>query len=153
MELPAGLEEVPEHAFSRCRALRSVVFRGGSTLRAIWAGAFEWTALEDFSAPPGLREIGMESFYGCRSLRSARLNEGLEALGADEEQWWMRRRCGVFQSSGLERVWLPSTLRVVGMAAFRGCKALREVRAAGDSAAVVAGKLGPSVQVISEEAE
>ena len=102
--------------------------------------------------PSAFREISDGSFADIKIL-SGVLDEASETLGVDEEQWWVRRRCGVFQSSGLERVWLPPTLRVVGRAAFRGCGALREVRAAGGSAAVVAGKLGPSVRIISEEAE
>ena len=50
-----------------------------------------------------------------------RLNEGLEALGPDEDG------CSVFYNSALESVVLPSTLKRIEYNAFCNCKNLRSI--------------------------
>lgn len=120
-----------------------------SALRVIRTGAFEWTALEELVTPASLREICAEAFNGCKRLRTVRLNEGLEMLGTDVEMFSGRKRCGVFQGSGLERIWVPRTLQVIGKATFRNCVSLSEIHAAGSSANVLAGHVDQRVQVIS----
>ena len=50
-----------------------------------------------------------------------RLNDGLEALGTDEDE------CGVFQGSPVESVVLPSTLKRIECYTFYTCKNLRSI--------------------------
>ena len=94
----------------------------------------------------------MAAFYKCEALRSVRLNEGLETLVFTEprtpfEIW---RRCGVFMGTGVERVRLPSTLKVLGGYAFSDCAALREVRVAPGCALDVAARVGPGICVVQD---
>ena len=56
------------------------------------------------------------------------LNEGLETLGTEEHSLVPSRYSGVFQQSGLERVKLPSTLKVIKNEAFMSCANLKSVR-------------------------
>ena len=76
-----------------------------STVRAARSGAFSG-------------DYGME-----RPLESVVLNEGLERLGecASEGKDYNK---GVFCYSRIERITLPSTLRVLGDRAFDRCKRL-----------------------------
>ena len=55
------------------------------------------------------------------------LGEGLEVLGSEGDQTDGERQCGAFAGSALETVRLPSTLRVIGRNAFRGCRYLRGI--------------------------
>lgn len=58
------------------------------------------------------------------------LNEGLERLEGYEDEY--RNYIGVFSYSGLQRVTLPSTLKVMADGIFRGCEKLRRVTFAED---------------------
>ena len=55
------------------------------------------------------------------------LNAGLAVLGTEERTFKEDTFCGAFQGSGLVRVRLPSTLRVIGKEAFMGCTGLKAV--------------------------
>ena len=73
-----------------------------------------------------LRTLRQGAFENCSRLKRAVLNEGLEALGTDEYSKagsWN----GVFESSTLEHVELPSTLKRIEYSAFRDCEGLRSV--------------------------
>ena len=56
------------------------------------------------------------------------LNEGLETLGTEEHSLDQFTFCGVFQESGLERIKLPSTLKMIKNEAFMGCANLKGVQ-------------------------
>ena len=94
----------------------------------------------------------MAAFYECEALWSVRLNEGLEMLGFTEPRtpFEMWRHRGVFRGTGLERVRLPSTLKVLGRYAFCDCKALREVHVAPGCALDVAARVGPGICVVQD---
>ena len=77
--------------------------------------------------PEMVRSIRQGSFYGVKSLVSVVLNEGLEVLGTEEQSLNQLKFCGVFHESGLKRVRLPSTLKVIRNEAFMGCKNLKSV--------------------------
>lgn len=61
----------------------------------------------------------------CKSLKSVTFNEGLEALGTDEDQKTGGAQCGVFEESAVEDVELPSTLKSIGSRAFLNCPNLK----------------------------
>ena len=56
-------------------------------------------------------------FYGCKNLKSVEFSEGLEKIGLF-----------AFAGSGIERVVLPHSTKVIGGSAFRECEYLYEVR-------------------------
>lgn len=60
------------------------------------------------------------AFAENKELISAVLNEGLEVLGEHEKEYG-QLLCGVFESTALQRVALPSTLRMLGDHTFREC--------------------------------
>ena len=78
--------------------------------------------------PEMVRTVRQGSFRGVKSLRSVVLNEGLEVLGTEEHSLEQFTFCGVFQESGVKRVKLSSTLKVIKNDAFMGCTNLRSVR-------------------------
>lgn len=85
--IPSTLEVLEEHTFYCCEKLTNIVFTESSRLREIGKGCFALTALKAFEAPPSLRKIGNRAFYFCRGLQYVVLNEGLEAVGTDDEEF------------------------------------------------------------------
>ena len=75
--------------------------------------------------PSTVREVEYDAFEDNWSLRSAVLNEGLEILEGyrDENGYYI----GVFSNSGLQRVTLPSTLKVMTSGIFNRCGRLKRV--------------------------
>lgn len=76
--------------------------------------------------PSTARAVDKNAFCKLGLLRSAVLNEGLEMLGECEREC-VEYHCGAFRNTGLQRVVLPSTLRVLGDYTFHDCEALRRV--------------------------
>lgn len=69
MELPAGLEEILELAFTRCTSLHSIIIPPAVTV--IPHGAFShclW--LTDVTLPEGLEKIERNAFHTCTSLNA-----------------------------------------------------------------------------------
>ena len=127
LRISRHVRTIGERAFSCCCNLRALKFSKNARLEEICEGAFLGTPLREFVAPTSLRVLCAGAFCGGRVLGLAVLNEGLEILGQgtvseDDDSFQ-----GVFESSGLEEVALPSTLRQIGPCAFRGCDNLRSV--------------------------
>ena len=68
------------------------------------------TRITDVVCPKSLRVIGDRVFSGCINLRTIQLNEGLVSIGT-----------GAFFHTGLESVYLPSTLELLNFYPFE-CK-------------------------------
>ena len=126
VRISVSTKEIWDHAFSDCRDLKSVEFAQNCKLTRIGAWCFQNSGLEEVTFPKSLKTIENGAFFGCKCLRRVALNEGLLAIGRDDEA----RDCGlgVFQSSRLVEVTLPGTLRDVGVNIFTGCANLRAVR-------------------------
>lgn len=116
----SGVTEIADDAFRGWTALAEVVFAKGSKLERIGAHAFAGTALERFVAPRSLKTIRAGTFMNCNNLKEVRLNEGLESIGGEGD--------GVFLNSGIERLYIPSTLRE--MSTLLKCKGLKKVEVA-----------------------
>lgn len=120
--VPAMVTELDDCVFLKCEKLTAVTLTKDSGLVRIGKDCFSGSSIQTFEFPPLVREIGFGAFEYCRALRTVSLNEGLEALGTCDAQ------CnGIFCSSGLESVSLPTTLQTVGKDAFSGCRNLRIV--------------------------
>ena len=119
---------IEEDTFYECEKLKSAVFP--KALEKIGLFAFFKTGLESFKSPISLREVAQGAFAECKSLITVELNEGLEALGTDEHPDGDRNQMyyGVFEESSLERVELPSTLRIIEYCAFENCKNLKDIQ-------------------------
>ena len=126
IRLPSTLRVLEDRTFKSCKRLRRVWFAEG--LEEIRSRAFCESGIESAELPGSLRTVAQWAFDWCRRLRSVRFGEGLETLGADGPplegyQWYV----GAFESSALEDVQLPRTLRRIGPCVFRNCKGLRHV--------------------------
>ena len=60
-------------------------------------------------------------------LKHVELNEGLETLGTDEYPGQNDYYSGVFESSAVEDVRLPATLKVIEYGAFAECASLKNI--------------------------
>lgn len=76
--------------------------------------------------PASLRTVAQGAFAECEKLKTARVNDGLEALGTDEypDEGLLR---GVFEGSAIEDVRLHPTLKRIEYRAFWGCERLKRV--------------------------
>lgn len=70
----------------------------------------------------------MGAFHKIYSLTSAVLNDGLETLGTGERYLDGKLMYGVFEDSGIKRVHLPSSLRVIQYSAFEECQRLGSIK-------------------------
>lgn len=121
IDISRSVREVQPHAFYGCTQLRQVVLTADSMLELIDVGAFRGTALETFVAPPSLRVVAQEAFRECEMLRSVVLNEGLEQLGTDDLDEIGDQYRGPFYDSGLEKIFLSSTIHRIFSDAFECC--------------------------------
>lgn len=108
-EVPANTVEIGTYAFYNCKKLRKVVFEKARTTSA---GTGDRISFGESM----LKMICRGAFYGCSGLGTIRFPDGLEEIGP----------CA-FQSSGLENVRTPQSVRVIHQGAFYECKALKTV--------------------------
>lgn len=137
IEFCDNLEVIGQEAFSSCSMLTYVKLP--DTLYEIGEGAFEKTALKSFALPlsvdcvpsrcfmddmnlesvvlhKNVKRLGILAFSGCSSLRSVDIPEG---VGMIEE--------GLFMSSGLRTIHLPSSIREIGNSALSSCRSLLSI--------------------------
>lgn len=101
LSLPSGLTTLESSAFRSCTGLKSISFPDG--LSSIGSSAFYGcTGLTALSLPSGLTTLSDFAFQNCSGLTEFSLPEGCYTL-------WQ----GVFKSSGVTKVILPSTLTQV----------------------------------------
>lgn len=76
----------------------------------------EPTSPDSITLPASIREIGERAFAGFPSLRHVNLPDSLEHIG----EW-------AFANTGLERVTLPKSLKIIRRGTFEGCNQLSDV--------------------------
>lgn len=127
-----GVQVIGDNAFSYCKKLDTL---NTATLTSIGKGSFfDCESLKSFVVPEEMTILPERCFSGCKSLESITLPSHLveiEAFALATGMWK--------DSSALEHIDLPNTLKFIGVGAFYGC-ALKEV------------SLPDSVVVIAEEA-
>lgn len=115
-----------EDAFYDAAALETVTLPPTITIipKSCFNGA---GSLNSISLPSGLQEIQGGAFSGCTALTSISLPQGLKKIG--EASDYFRGMCGpgAFANSGLKSITIPSSVTVLGDAAFCGCKSLEDV--------------------------
>ena len=106
IEIPAGIEAIPNWAFMDCANLTKVVFHEGLT--SIGVHAFEnCTALEKVELPEGLTKL--DGFTGCTNLKEITLPGTLETISSE-----------TFNGcTALKSLVIPSSVTSVGFA-FNG---------------------------------
>ena len=114
--------------YSACkRELRTCIsgVEFGRDMKMVFGGPGD---VRTVTFPNMVRTVRQGSFHNVESLRSVTLNEGLETLGTEERSLDQFTYCGVFQESGVRKVKLPSTLKVIKNEAFMGCGNLKGVQ-------------------------
>lgn len=106
IEIPAGIEAIPNWTFMDCANLTKVVFHEGLT--SIGSHAFEnCTALEKVELPEGLTQL--DGFTGCTNLKEITLPGTLESISS-----------GAFNDcTALKSLVIPSSVTSVKFA-FKG---------------------------------
>ena len=118
INLPESLTSMANNVFNGCTSLKAITIP--SNLETISETTFQsCTALEtvDFSNAKSLKTIGSRAFYKTSALKKAILPEGLTTLNAL-----------VFYNSGVEEVYLPSTLVTISSGTdspFSGCTSIK----------------------------
>ena len=133
-------------AFQQCAALREVSFAAGSRLEEVGGFCFHGTALAALALPATVARVGPEALPGGARVAWAGPRPAgeltPEAVRAQLERQGGGRAFAVpegttelgplcFCNSGVERVEVPASVRVVDCYAFSGCRGLREVAFAG----------------------
>jgi len=112
---------IPDHAFQGCRSLSSVTLP--ETLTAIGDLAFHMcNDLWPMDLPAGLESIGSYAFCECYGLTEIVFPEGLQTIGDR-----------AFYDSGLTRVVIPKTVRLVDTLAFGFCADLTAIEVDGEN--------------------
>lgn len=119
------LRKIEGSTFYKCEKLKDVVL--SNCLEKIGLFAFSQTGLENVEFPASLRTVDQGAFAECKNLKYAKLNEGLEVLGTDEYTKDGKMYYGVFGSSALEDVFLPSTLKRIEYNVFKSCEDLQSI--------------------------
>ena len=113
---PAGVEEVYDSAFTRCKIKKLEV---PQTVKSIWVCAFEGCPdLESVEFKGEDVALGDWAFGDLPALKTLVLPYGQKSLDA----WAIFCRAGE-----LESVTLPDTVRIIGAGVFERCPKLREV--------------------------
>lgn len=126
IELPSTLKVIGYKAFMGCRNLESI--RLPSRLECIEKLSFAKSGLRSIVIPGSVRTVFQETFFACENLRTAVLNERLEVLGRGKHCDENEIRRGVFESSALEDVELPRTLKRIEHDAFAYCRNLKRIQ-------------------------
>ena len=116
VSVPDSLQRIGENAFSYCEALTEFRFPDG--LREMRHGAFlSCTALERVSLPGSLHIVYPQVFLYCFALKMVQLADGVTEIAK-----------AAFARSGIQKVVIPDTVRIIGESAFEGCDKLTDVR-------------------------
>ena len=111
VEIPEGVKEIQQYAFSKLTALKSVKLP--STLTKIGVGAFEGcTSLKSVEGLENVQFVNKDAFRNCTSLSEVKLNK-VVAIGNR-----------AFENSSIGSLNLPTTAQSIGIEAFKNNKEL-----------------------------
>lgn len=115
LEIPEGVEEIHEQAFSRAE-LEDVKLP--STLKMIIAEGFSKNcSLTRIELPEGIIELQDFAFYGCNKLKYINLPESIEKIGI-----------GLLAGTAIEDIELPSKMKEIPERMFSKCSELSRVK-------------------------
>lgn len=125
VKLADGVKRIESEAFAGCTRLEEVVLP--DTVTKICARAFsDCRALCNVRLPRTLRTLPNALFRGCIALKTLTLPASLEQIGSLGAV--PAAEAGCFSGSGLECLEIPDGVKVIGTAAFLGCRNLQHVR-------------------------
>ena len=115
LTIPEGVRVIRRSALAFCASLRKVTLPDSLEIIGEWA-FLDCKNLEKVTFGKNLREIGERAFSGCHSLKEAWLPNGLLKIGDHS-----------FKGTGLEKITLPDSLKIIGEWAFLDCRNLERV--------------------------
>ena len=135
--MPAGIIEIRDKAFEQCDELESINLPG--SLKEIGEKAFSGCGVKSVSIPDGVTKIGARAYENCRRMENITIGSGLEEIseGMFSRCWWLKNvkipeSVSVvgqlaFEDSGLRRITIPGSIRIIQADAFRSCSYLTEL--------------------------
>ena len=115
IELPEGLESLPDSCFYLCRSLMRVKLP--STLKSIGKECFcACSKLASVVIPDSVVEMGTSAFFSCEGLSKVTLGKGLTAL---PERAFL-------QCKSLKSVEIPENITRIDSMAFESCSSLEQ---------------------------
>ena len=106
-EVPAGVTEIADEAFSGCGNLTGVTLP--DTLLRIGEGAFiDCDALKRVTVPDSVLRIEFAAFQACTSLKEVVLGKGLTFIGID----------AFYHDTALKSITVPANVKEIGLNAF-----------------------------------
>lgn len=132
IDVPSTVLTLGERAFAGCKSLKSIALPEG--LEYIGAEAFRGCeALESIVIPSTVKAISLSAFEGCTSLSTVVFaDREVVVPDSDTEGEKESPTIGIWptpddDNEEPETVTLPSEVKIIGEAAFRGCTALQSV--------------------------
>lgn len=125
ISMQSSVKEIADYAFYECTNL-SIVRIKGEGLERIGREAFRGCEnLEDITLPSSIKECGGLIFYECKNLKTAGPTSGNYnvKLGFTETI-----PDGLLESSYLEEITIPDTVKNLGVGAFSGCEKLKKIK-------------------------
>lgn len=115
VKFSATIKEVKQSAFNRCTALADVELNDG--LEKLGYDVFSnCKSLKSIVIPGTVRNLPGGSSFSGSGLQTVALEEGVETIADD-----------FMECAALDRVFLPSTLKEIGMSAFENCTSLTDI--------------------------
>jgi len=112
---PSSIRKIGDYAFNSMRSLMSVAFTEG--IESIGYKSFAYTNLQAVIIPNTVKNVGMHAFDGCTGMKNAVLGSGMTEIANG-----MFNKC-----RNLESVYIPNTILNISTEAFNGCTALNNV--------------------------
>ncbi|GMI23235.1 hypothetical protein TeGR_g13289 [Tetraparma gracilis] len=109
--ITAGLTEIKEAAFNRCKGLNNLRFLTGSGITTIGRYAFAMTRIITLQGVEGARKLGNFAFFACKDLRT------IEGLGCEEMGQGCFAWCTLLKSM---KGW-PASMTVIPTGCFERC--------------------------------
>jgi len=139
-EIPYGVSEIYDYAFSDANMLKSIIIPESVT--NIGKHAFLWcSSFVSVNIPDSVDVIEDSAFSYCTSLVSVNLPDSMTSIGdgAFSDCWALKSvdlpggiteiSNGLFAScTYLDSVTLPDTIKIIGDSAFSSCMRLKEIR-------------------------
>lgn len=136
--IPKSVETIEDNAFYGS-SLEEVTFEKGSALKKIGGsfyqgvgmGAFQSTSIKSIIIPPGVTRIEPSTFKRCKNLERVSFENGsqLKSIeGSIFKSWLGVTVHGAFMDCDkLVSIDIPSSVEEIGIAAFSGCKSLKNI--------------------------
>lgn len=136
ISIPESVVKIGDSAFNACSGLEEIYFHEG--LKEIGKEAFANCGyLHSVAIPDSVTDIGSWAFFNCFALESAVIGNGIEVIPS-----YLFEKCYIlkevslgnnvrlieqyaFAKSGLERIYIPLSLKEIESCAFYECRSIK----------------------------